>query len=352
MRKALNRLVIYSPLMLLASCDVHEWPDSVESVQLVLKLDYSADMTVWNHTYDGSEVTEQGLGETYDNRRENGEIRYVIRAYPASGKQRSDPAYEFVVTKDIAEGYDHEEAIGLPPGDYEIMVWSDIVEYGGKTPYYDAGDFSEIKLQGDHEGNNDYRDAFRGTGSVSLAGGVTERPPVTLDIAMERPLAKFEFITGDVEDFIEKEALRRSAADGGGEAAADGSPETRFDADDYMVVFYYVGFMPDTYSMYTDKPVDSSTGVMFRSTLKSLSASEASMGFDYVLVNGKESAVTVQVGLYDIDDGTQLSLTDPITVPLKRSRHTVVRGRFLSYQASGGVTISPGYDGDHNVILP
>ena len=117
------------------------------------------------------------------------------------------------------------------------------------------------------------------------------------------------------------------------------------------MVFYYVGFMPNTYSMHTDKPVDSSTGVMFESTLKKLSESEASIGFDYVFVNGKESAVTVQIGIYD-NEGTQLSLTEPIEVPLKRSQHTVMTSMFLMSEASGGVTINPDFDGEHNLIFP
>ena len=121
--------------------------------------------------------------------------------------------------------------------------------------------------------------------------------------------------------------------------------------EDYKVVFYYVGFMPDAYSMNTDKPVDSSTGVMFESTLRKLSESEATMGFDYVFVNGKKSAVTVQIGIYD-NEGTQLSLTEPIEVPLKRSHHTIMTGMFLMSEASGGVTINPDFDGDHNLIFP
>ena len=105
------------------------------------------------------------------------------------------------------------------------------------------------------------------------------------------------------------------------------------------------------WSNYTDKPVDSSTGVMFESTLRKLSESEASMGFDYVFVNGKKSAVTVQIGIYD-NEGTQLSLTEPIEVPLKRSHHTIMTGMFLMSEASGGVTINPDFDGDHNLIFP
>lgn len=353
MRKLFLHLIIYMPLVLLTACDVHEWPDTPENVTFRLKLRYERDMTVWEHLYDGTEVTEQGLGDTYDNGRGHGKMRYIIRAYPLTEKQRPAQKYtrEFVFTKDIAEGYDHETTLDLAAGDYRIMVWSDLVENDDVDPYHDAGDFAEITLQGDHRGNDDYRDAFRGTGDISLTADVAEYVPGTLEITMQRPLAKFEFITNDLAEFIQKEGLRIAAKSGGAESASGNEPATRVNIEDYKVAFHYVGFMPCAYSMLTDKPVDSSTGVMFRSDLKELNDREASMGFDYVFVNGTESAVTVQVGLYD-KEGTRLSLTEPIRVPLRRNHHTVLRGKFLMSEASGGVTINPKFDGDHNLIFP
>lgn len=353
MRRLYLYLIIYMPLVLLTACDVHEWPDTPENVTFRLKLRYEKEMTVWEHLYDGTEVTEQGLGDTYDNGREHGKIRYIIRAYPLTDKQRSAREYtrEFVFTKDIAEGYDHEATLDLAAGNYRIMVWSDLVENDGDTPYHDAGDFAEITLQGDHSGNNDYRDAFRGTGDISLTADVAEYVPGTLEITMQRPLAKFEVITNDLTEFIQKEGLRITAKNSGAESASESDPATRVNVEDYKVAFHYVGFMPCAYSMFTDKPVDSSTGVMFQSALKGLNDREASMGFDYVFVNGTESAVTVQIGLYD-KEGTRLSLTEPITVPLRRNHHTILRGKFLMSKASGGVTINPDFDGDHNLIFP
>lgn len=353
MRRLYLYLIIYMPLVLLTACDVHEWPDTPENVTFRLKLRYEKEMTVWEHLYDGTEVTEQELGDTYDNGREHGKIRYIIRAYPLTDKQRSAREYtrEFVFTKDIAEGYDHEATLDLAAGNYRIMVWSDLVENDGDTPYHDAGDFAEITLQGDHSGNNDYRDAFRGTGDISLTADVAEYVPGTLEITMQRPLAKFEVITNDLTEFIQKEGLRITAKNSGAESASESDPATRVNVEDYKVAFHYVGFMPCAYSMFTDKPVDSSTGVMFQSALKGLNDREASMGFDYVFVNGTESAVTVQIGLYD-KEGTRLSLTEPITVPLRRNHHTILRGKFLMSKASGGVTINPDFDGDHNLIFP
>ena len=354
MKKLSLILVLFAALsMMVTSCDVHEFPELPEKVPFHLRLSYETDMTVWEHLYEDSKVTELGLGETYDNTIGYGKIRYVIRAYPLTDGQRSaqDGVQEFVFTKDIAEGYDHGVTLNLTPGDYDIMVWSDLAESDGGNPFYDAADFAEITLQGDHKGNSDHRDGFRGTGGISLEADISEHLPDTLDIVMQRPLAKFGFVTTDVTEFVEKEAVRALSKAEASQSVTPGDAASRVNIDEYRVVFYYVGFMPCAYSMFTDKPVDSSTGVFFESTLKKLTESEASLGFDYVFVNGRESAVTVRIAIYD-DEGEQISLTEAIEVPLKRSRHTVLRGSFLMSKASGGVSINPDYDGDHNLIFP
>lgn len=351
--KRFVHLIIYMSLLLPMACDVHEWPDKPDSVQFDLRLDYETGMVPWYFTYDGENTTEQGLGDEYDNSQGHGRMRYIVRACPVGmGRSASQAAAsEFLFTKDVSGGYDNEVRLDLAPGDYDIMVWSDLAENDGDAPFYDAGDFAEITLQGDHEGGNDYRDAYRGTGGMSLVADVEEHAPATAVIPMQRPLAKFELVTDDLDEFMAKEARRMAQASGGTEAPAEDDAATRVDIGNYKVVVYYTGFMPCAYSMYTDKPVDSATGVAFRSTLKRLGGTEASLGFDYVFVNGTESAVTVRVAIYDAD-GKQVGLTDPVNVPLKRNRHTVLHGHFLTTEASGGITINPGYDGDHNVVFP
>jgi hypothetical protein len=82
-----------------------------------------------------------------------------------------------------------------------------------------------------------------------------------------------------------------------------------------------------------------------------LNDNEASIAFDYVFVNGKESAVTVQIGIYN-KDNEQLAMSNPINVPLQRNCNTILKGSFLVQQASGGITIIPDFDGEHNFIIP
>ncbi len=350
----IHRLILLYSAFSMASCDVHEFPDITEKASFNLKLNCGitvTSITEWNHIYDGKDVLEQGIGKTYDNAHEHGRIRYIVRAYPLSDKQRisQDYSQEFIFEKDIADGYDHGAAFDLAPGNYKIMVWADMVRHSGDTPFYNAVNFAEISLQGKHQGNNDYRDAFSGSGEISLVSDIIERAPDTLNIAMQRPLAKYEFITTDLSEFINKEQTRADAKSKA-QSVGDEDIGIRVNIEDYRVVFYYVGFMPDTYSLFTDKSVDSATGVLFESKLNSLSETEASVGFDYVFMNERESSIPVQIGVYD-KEGTLLSLTEPIDVTLKRSHHTIMRGMFLTSKASGGVSIDPDYDGDINIEI-
>lgn len=347
-------------LPLFTACDIHEWPTPLEIVPVHVKLSYNgkdgkgeyAKWDQWLHTYEGSKVTEEGKGEREDEFVKSGSMRYVLRIYPRTVNRAANRDYikEIVVTKDISDDYDFDFNLDVPPGKYSIMLWSDFLK-DGKESYYDCDDFSEITLNPNHEGNTDLRDAFRGVRDIEISSNYVNAHPDEYTLDMQRPLAKFEFITNDLEMFIENEITRLSIKNNGEIKDSENAPETRVNINDYKVVFYYVGFMPNTYNMNTDKPVDSSTGVFFESTLKRLNENEASVGFDYVFVNGTESAVTVQIGLYDNEE-TLISLTSPIKVPLRRSNHTILTGKFLTSKASGGLSINPEFDGEFNLVIP
>lgn len=343
--------VIAMAVLLVTGCDVHEWPDLPETVAFHLKLNYKTDMTMWPHSYDGENMLELGTGPDTASVRPYGIMRYIIRAYPFNETQQVMESYthEFILLKDTAEGYDNELTVNLPPGNYNILVWSDMQKVPSQPYFYNCSNFGEIFLVGEYQGNNDWRDAFRGKGYITLVADIMERIPDTLSISMERPLAKYEFITTDVGDFVKKEITRAEA-----KSKAEGSNpegETKVDLNDYRVEFRYVGFMPSTYSIYTDKPVDSSTGVSFLSKLKSLGDTTATLGFDYAFVNNNISAVTLQIAIYD-KEGLCISTTEPIKVPLRRSYCTTITGMLLMSEAKGGVSINPDFDGDYNLIYP
>jgi len=351
--KSLNHIIRYSIFVFLSSlvmagCDVHELPElDMKNVPFRLRLKYDTDMVIWNHVYDDNNVSEAGFGETYSNVQTKGQMRYIIRAYPISEKQRTSQNYikEFVFTRNVADGYDCDYTIGLPAGDYSIMVWSDLVSNGDDTPFYNAGNFEGILLQEKHIGNTDYRDAYRGRNTISLSPDIYEHIKNTLKIEMKRPLAKYEFITTDLEEFIEKEIARIAVARGEKTDQSDNSSSRVIDVSDYSVVFYYTGFMHNEFDMYEDRPSDVNTNVSFESKITKISDNEASLGFDYIFVNGSKTSVMVQIAIFN-KEGERLSLTEEIGVPLYRNHHTKLRGSFLMQNAQGGVHINPEFEGD------
>ncbi len=333
-------------IMLLLSCD-REIPELPGTMPLILKLHYETDLPVWNQDYS----LQAGVTSRDELRTKSvmatGRIRYLIRTYPLSEPNPSSDEYEqeFVFTEDIQGGYDREFELDLKPGEYKVVVWSDLKESESSAPFYECDDFSGISFYGEYSANNDYRDAFRGYADISITAASDNAAPESVKVKMQRPVAKFEFIATDLEDFIVKEQARVSAKSG-----ADQGAGSVISLEDYRVVFLYPEYLPSKYSLFLDKTVDSSTGVRFDSGITRISGTEASIGFDYVFTNSGEGAVKVQIGLYD-RDGKQLSLTKPIDVPLKRNVHSVLRGSFLKQNAPHGITIDSDYDEDFNVYL-
>ena len=119
-------------ISIFSSCSyVHEWPEVSTKVPFYIHLTYDTEMIVWKHAYDGTLVQEVEKGEPVKSEREMGYIRYIIRAYPIVSTSAIIPQHvkEFVFVRNVADGYDFETIIELEQGDYNILVWSDLLEY-------------------------------------------------------------------------------------------------------------------------------------------------------------------------------------------------------------------------------
>ena len=332
------------------ACDVHEWPEEVPLTKeyFTVYLDFDTDMAEQDYFYDARSAE---LISGY-------EMRYTIKAFPYETTRNADGTrgisraamWEHVFTRPVAlNNYDTEVDLQIPKGEYTLMVWADFVKKGTtEHHFYNPDNFSEIVLHGDHKANTDLRDAFRGTKAVEVFEVKPNEEAADIIIPMERPLAKFTVVTTDLKEFFEREeeTARKRA-----EARGEEYDESRgINLEDYQVVFYYSGFMPCAYSMFTDKPIDSKTGVTFYSKLEQINEDEARMGFDFVMVNGKDASVMVTMGLLDAE-GNPVSMSDEINVPLNRSVNTIVRGKFLIQEANGGIGIDPSFNGDYNIEI-
>jgi len=336
--KSTMKHIMIMLLCFFISCDVHEWPEIEGNMkaEFHIELDFDTDM---------------GLKEYFYNTRSAGDIegyemRYVLRAFPVESDENGrfvsrTTSWEYVFTRKIAfNNYDADidVLVEMPRGEYSLMVWADFVKEGTTDNHFYAPDnFAEITLFGEHKANTDMRDAFRGTAGILLDssnGG-------TIVVKMERPLAKFSFVSNDLQKFIDKElAHNRNAARGEEDSRS-------LNLDDYKVMFYYNGYMPCAYNMFTFKPNDSKVGVSFESRITITDKSEALLGFDYVFVNGTETTASIILALFD-GDGNEVFTSNPIPVPIKSARHTIMRGEFLTIDTSGGVGLNPDFDGEYN----
>ena len=335
--KRLLYLIIYMPLMWLAGCNVHEWPDEAPLVPLYVDLVHETEWDTLNVPFSRSAAAGD-----YN-------IRYSIRAFALDemGNYSRVATREFVFTRRLGEELDNRFFLELPAGSYRLTAWTDYTVADTLDTHYNTSGFHEIMLQGQHEGNNDMRDGFRGAEDILVETGVMELIPDTVVLDMQRPMGKFEFVCTDLQDFIDKEVreLKQNSP------TPDEIDASDIHLEDYRIVFYYAGYMPYTFNALTDKAIDAATGVQFTSSLSPFSETEASLGFDYVFVNSDESSVIVNLGVFN-KEGKQLAMLTNVNVPLKRDQHTVLRGKFLMANSDGGVSINPDFDGEHNIVIP
>lgn len=339
-------------LLCITSCAVHEWPEPTPA-DVIVNLDFDTQMPQYKV------LNEEGTRASHDGR--DYDIRYTIAAYRLlqDGSYAEEPFLLKVFSKDEIEELNATFRFSIDEGSYRFYVWTDFVLAGTQSDYfYNTTNFRRISLQGAHEGNNDFRDAFSGSADLKVIRRGSKETPSTVTVQMRRPLAKFEFITTDLQEFITKtiEAMIRKeeaeAAAKAGETKSEGDTKTPVvDLEKYTVVFFYSGYMPNAYNMMEGKPCDSATGVKFSSAISAIDSHDARLGFDYVFVNGEESSVMVTVALYD-EESTQLSISRQIEVPIKRSMLTTVRGSFLMQNTGGGVAIDPGFEDEFNIYIP
>lgn len=361
---------------LFISCDatIHEYPDELQIKQdFVLTLDF--DLNVLPYTTIEQDLT-RATSQAFRAQQQH-KVRYIVNVYKANDEgtfSRKAVEQMTLYASSLAEKLPPIR-LQLLPGKYRFITWADyVLSSSSKATYYDASQFEEIKMlhdeEGQYQGNTLWRDAFIGQADAE----VEPLENGSLTIEMERPLAKYRFITTDLEEFIqqaiereqakaEEKALQdaiaasqlsATAADSAQqhtEPKVDTKGEARsVDLNKFQVRMVYPMFVPCSFNAFTNKPADSWTAQQYEGKITQLSETEAELGFDFVFVNGAEAKITVGLALYD-SDGELISSIDPITLPIKRSRLTTVRGKFLTSHTSSSVGINPSFDGEYNIEI-
>ena len=336
--------------LIVTGCAVREWPEmDYSNADFTLHLDFAEEMPLYREiVYTRTDSATRVVNESRTAPPAH-DIRYTIRAFRNNGSREAERT--FVFTRPSGEGLDCTTVLQLDEGTYDIYVWADYVAPDDMSDrYYDTSDFGAVTLadRDNHQGSNDYRDAFRGSVTATVVhpyrylatDKVAENEATAV---MARPMGRYEFVSTDVDTFLSRVIAMR-----GGDNATD---ETRsVDLSDFYVVFSYNAYMPSVFNMFTDKPSDSWTGMSYTSRM-SLGDDGMSLGFDYIFVNGTETLMNINVDIYT-KEGELISSTKSVEVPIVRSKLTLVKGEFLTAYGSGGVTVNPDFDGpDFNIEI-
>lgn len=350
----------------LTACDVHQWPEQhvnppsgptpdpnpdpgpspdIPKVTIPLRLEYETDFYVWEHKYDPvlgtiEEINPSldiypdypGTSSKYTNVVPTGLVQTYVKVFPVSEPSRCVAEQTF--TYEVNGSYDTDLELEIPENNlYNIIVWSQLLETSEALSFYDPSNFSQIHIVPDnYKGNTDYRDGYRGWLRVDATTAATTQNV----IRMKRPMGKFELVTTDLSEFLDRETEVRHLS-------------ARASANDYRIVIAFPMYYPSSYSALDDRLENASTGVAFETRMMVTGDSEASLGFEYVMQgDNADGGVQTSVSVYRLD-GTRVASSSVFTIPMRRNHHTLLRGAFLTMEGSGGVGIDPSFNGDHNI---
>lgn len=253
-------------------------------------------------------------------------LRTVTEAY-LKGTDNMVVRQEKFVTPTATEGIYTTDLL-VPPGDYDLRIWSDYTSDQQADNHYTTSDTKMIKALSKEAyiANTDTRDAFAQTAQISVA-----KENIKETITMHRPLAKYRLIATDVAEY-EEMRLRR------------GFPPL----NELTMIVSYEGFLPCAYNMIEGKPNDAQTGYRYTSALSEQSDNTVTVGKDFIFVNGSQSAVTVNVQFRD-KDGKTISGMSGIKIDYKAGYLTTVRGEFLTAGVGGGVNIDTEWEDIYEV---
>ena len=286
-------------------CDktVLEFPENggVDPTLVNMNLTLAIDPKI--EPYEPTGRSEAPEADTHD-------VRWIVEVF--RDEIGGEPVEQQVLSCEQAADGHHaiRTSLAVHAARYHVVAWMDYVDDGSTADkYYHVNSLSSISVPeaGDYIGNEDHKDAYIAQQEIDLKD-YRDRWNATVDatVTLQRPMAKIEFITTDIDKFLDELAARRAKA---------------------------------------------RTGMSFGCNMTPLTDKEAHLASDYIFVNGSESAVKVDLTIRD-SEGNLLNRIEGIDVPIVRGKLTTVRDEFLTRDYAPGIGIDPGFDGEIDIVIP
>lgn len=213
-------------MSLFVSCNPHEFPSGNGlAPSVTLNLHFNRDFPIYR------EISYPDARSPHDI-----EMEYTVWGWDCSDGDENvsnrEPDMKLQWTGDITDPDCSYVINDIHPGAWKFIAWAHISDAETHTPLaYSVDSHTSIKLKIEDDGEFKaipWNDAFRGEAHTALC--CSEQREIQLE--MSRPVGGFEFLSTDIDKFIEDELTRRGASGKGGPADA---PNKVINLNEYTV---------------------------------------------------------------------------------------------------------------------
>lgn len=305
---------------LMAACTLHEEPEltadgelGVDPTEIGVEVNLTLDLNLPEQGNEENSSARVSANTDYLH-------RFIVEAY-----FNRQPVARQVFVESITD----RTHLSLPVSmklharSYQLVVWKDYVS--AETPQEDLHYNTQslvpvIPNRASHTGNTEYKDVFVGTTSLDLSAYTDQWGAVVeLDVALQRPVARYELIATDVDKFLQR--------------IADGEVS----GERFTARIKYSGYLPVGYNVLDDVPKHSLMYMQYNTSfdVPEEGTDELRVGFDYVFVSNEGSA-SVPMEIEIVNENNVTVANSVLNVPLERGKNTVWTGEFLTGDDQGG----------------
>ena len=222
--------------------------------------------------------------------------------------------------------------LSMPEGSYDLRLWTDYARTDAPLAdiYYQTESLKAVSIVTEpYTANTDTKDAaYHNESNISLPEEGT-----TINVQLQRPLAKYRIIADDVE------AYRKLTAT---------DPQKYPPLDELTVTVQYENFFPSEFNAANGKVTDSTTGIGFSAELTNAETGELPLCVDWIMASG-ESSVSATLTVSD-RSGRQVCRVSQVQIAYQQGCLTTLRGKFLTAGVnSGGIHIDTDWE---EIIIP
>lgn len=305
---------------LMAACTLHEEPEltaegelGVDPTEVGVEVNLTLDLNLPEQGNEENSSARVSANTDYLH-------RFIVEAY-----FNRQPVARQVFVENITD----RTHLSLPVSmklharSYQLVVWKDYVS--AETPEEDLHYNTQslvpvIPNRASHTGNTEYKDVFVGTTSLDLTAYADQWGVVVeQDVALQRPVARYELIATDVDKFLQR--------------IADGEVS----GERFTARIKYSGYLPVGYNVLDDVPKHSLMYMQYNTSfdVPEEGTDELRVGFDYVFVSNEGSA-SVPMEIEIVNENNVTVANSVLNVPLERGKNTVWTGEFLTGDDQGG----------------